>query len=495
MTHAFNKLTAEEAAALINHNATVGFSAFTSTAAPKTISKAIAARASAEHAAGRPFQITVLTGASTGPSLDGALVAADAVRKRTPFQSDPVMRKGINDGKVQFVDMHLSRTAPAIRAGHFGKVNWAIVEACAIDPDGTIVLTTSAGITPTIVNQAERVLIELNTYHPAALRGCHDLFEPVYPPHRQPLLVNTPSDRIGSPVLRIPPAKIAGYVECSLPDEVGGFSEPDALTQRIGHNVAEFLVAEIHAGRIPREFLPIQSGVGDTANAVLGAMGQHPEIPVFDMYTEVVQDSAVQLMRAGKLRFASTVALTITPATAQEIYQNLDAYRDRFLIRPEEISNNPEIVRRLGVISMNTAIEADLFGNVNSTHFFGRTLMNGIGGSGDFTRSAWLSIFTCPSTQKGGKISTIVPAVSHVDHVEHDVQIIVTEQGVADLRGKSPSERAAEVIEKCAHPDYQELLRNYVTLGKGAHTPHTLDKIFAFHQAFQTEGDMRKARL
>ncbi|MDR1788915.1 MAG: succinate CoA transferase [Opitutaceae bacterium] len=495
MSIPFTKLTAEEAAALINDRDVIGFSAFTSTAAPKTIAKAIAARASAEHAAGRPFQITSITGASTGPSLDGALVAADAVFKRTPFQSDPVMRKGINDGKVQFVDMHLSRLAHAVRSGHFGKVNWAIIEVCDIDPDGSVVLTTSGGVTPTVVGEADKVLLELNRYHPTTLRGCHDIFEPDSPPHRKPFNILRPSDRIGEPVLRIPPAKIVGYVETNLPDEVGGFSAPSPLTLKIGNNVAEFLANEIKVGRIPPCFLPIQSGVGDTANAVLGAMGQHPDIPTFEMYSEVLQDSALALMKTGKIRFASTVALTITPESAKEVYGNLDYYRNRFVIRPQEISNNPEVVRRLGVLSMNTAIEADLFGNVNSTHFFGRTLMNGVGGSGDFTRSAWISIFTCPSTQKDGKISTIVPNVSHVDHVEHDVHIIVTEQGVADLRGKSPSERAREVIEKCAHPDYKDLLRKYVEIGKGAHTPNTLDKMFALHHAFQTQGDMRKAAL
>jgi Acetyl-CoA hydrolase/transferase C-terminal domain len=65
--------------------------------------------------------------------------------------------------------------------------------------------------------------------------------------------------------------------------------------------------------------------------------------------------------------------------------------------------------------------------------------MNGFGGSGDFARNAYLSIFIVPSTAKGGSISTIVPMVTHVDHIEHDVQIIVTEHGLADLRGSSPN--------------------------------------------------------
>ena len=133
------------------------------------------------------------------------------------------------------------------------------------------------------------------------------------------------------------------------------------------------------------------------------------------------------------------------------------------------------MIRRLGIISINTAIEVDIFGNVNSTHVMGRQMMNGIGGSGDFTRNAYLSIFTCPSTAKGGKISTIVPLVSHMDHSEHSVQIVATEYGIADLRGRSPYERATLIIHNCAHPDFRDELNGYLEMVEGGHTPQTLD--------------------
>jgi len=118
-------------------------------------------------------------------------------------------------------------------------------------------------------------------------------------------------------------------------------------------------------------------------------------------------------------------------------------------------------------------------------------MMNGIGGSGDFERNAYLSIFTCPSVAKGGVISSIVPFVSHQDHSEHDVNVIVTEQGVADLRGKSPMQRAELLIEKCAHPDYKQLLWDYLKLGTGGHTRHYLPAAFAMHDTLRRKGDMR----
>jgi acetyl-CoA hydrolase len=254
--------------------------------------------------------------------------------------------------------------------------------------------------------------------------------------------------------------------------------------------VSEFLASEIKAGRIPRQFLPIQSGVGNIANAVLFALGKNKDIPAFEMYTEVLQDSVVKLLQQERVKFVSTCSLTVSPEALETVYDNLEWFRPRILMRPQEITNHPEVVRRLGIISINTAIEVDLFGNVNSTHVMGRQMMNGIGGSGDFTRNAYVSIFTCPSTAKGGKISTIVPLVSHVDHSEHSVQVIATEWGIADLRGRSPYERAMLVIEHCAHPDFRDQLRGYLEMVEGAHTPQTLTAAFKMHEKFARTGDM-----
>ncbi len=220
-------------------------------------------------------------------------------------------------------------------------------------------------------------------------------------------------------------------------------------------------------------------------------MGSNPDIPAFGMYSEVIQDSVVQLMREGRITFASGTSITVSRGVLKEMYADLDFFRPRIVLRPQEISNNPEIVRRLGIISINTALEVDIFGNVNSTHVMGKNMMNGIGGSGDFTRNAYISIFTCPSLAKGGKISPIVPLCSHMDHSEHSVQVIITEQGVADLRGKTPQERSQLIIEKCAHPDYRGELRGYLESVKAGHTPQSLALAFAMHQQFLKTGDMR----
>jgi acetyl-CoA hydrolase len=486
----FPVLTPAEAAGMIRHGETVGFSGFTPAGAPKAIPLALADVATAEHHAGREFQIGVLTGASTGPSLDGALARAGAISFRTPYQTNDDLRDRINQGKTAFCDMHLSLMPQVTRYGFLGKVDWAVVEACDVTAGGGIVLTSGVGTAPTFCNQAERILIELNRRNPPTLLGIHDIYEPADPPNRRQIPIYSPSDRIGSPIVAVPPKKIAGIVETDLADEARPFTGGNAATRQIGMNVAEFLAGQLADGRIPAGFLPIQSGVGDIANSILLALGGHPDIPPFQMYTEVIQDAVVELIERERIPFASSCSLTVSNQVLKRVYDNLDWFRSRILLRPQEISNHPEVIRRLGIISINTAIEVDIFGNVNSTHVMGRKLMNGIGGSGDFTRNAYLSTFTCPSTAKGGKISTIVPLVSHVDHSEHSVQIIATEQGVADLRGKSPYQRALEIIHKCAHPEFRELLMSYLTIVEGGYTPHTLSAAFRMHEQFQRTGDM-----
>ena len=493
MTAGFPTLSAAEAAALIKTDEVIGFGGFTPAGSPKAVSREIAGRAIKEHEAGKPFAIGVITGASTGPSLDGVLAKSDAIKFRTPYQSDPDLRKRINTGHTQFFDMHLSQLPQAVRYGFLGPIDWAILEVCDIQTNGEVTLTSSVGAAPTFAHQAKRVILELNKKHPVALRGFHDIYEPEDPPTRKHIPIYHPDDRIGTETLKIDPSKIVGVVETDLDDEVSAFDEPNEVTMRIGENVANFLAGEIKAGRVPREFLPIQSGVGNIANAVLFAMGSNPEIPAFSMYTEVIQDSVIKLMREDQLKFASGSSLTLSNEVMNDLYRDLEQFRGRLLLRPQEISNNPEVVRRLGIISINTALELDLYGNVNSTHVMGRQMMNGIGGSGDFTRNAFISIFTCPSFVKGGKISPIVPMVSHLDHSEHSVQIIVTEQGVADLRGHSPHERAQLIIENCAHPEFRPLLREYLKLGGEVHTPQSFDNAYALHRAFLTDGDMRKA--
>lgn len=488
-------ITAEEAATYVKHDDNVGFSGFTPAGCPKVIPEAIARRAEQEHKEGRPFKIGMFTGASTGDHLDGALARAEAVKFRTPYQSNKDMRTLLNAHGAEYFDMHLSELAQSLRYGFLGRVDVAIVEAVDVTEDGEIVPAEGVGILPTICRLADKILIELNRFHPKELRGIHDIYEPEDPPMRREIPVYKPSDRIGQPFVKVDPKKIVGVVETNREPDGSKFAPLDDVTLAIGRNVSDFLVGEMKAGRLPKSFLPLQSGVGNVANAVLGCMGENEAIPPFTVYTEVIQDAVIKLMEQGRVTFASGCSLSVSHEALREIYARLDFFKDKLLLRPQEISNNPEVVRRLGVITINTALEADIFGNVNSTHVLGTKMMNGIGGSGDFTRSGYVSIFTTPSTAKDGKISSFVPMVSHMDHSEHSVKVIISEYGVADLRGKSPVQRAREIIERCAHPEYRPLLHAYLDRGVKGHTPQSLDACFAFHRAFIETGDMRNVKF
>ena len=489
---ALNYISAADAASLIKHGYNIGLSGFTPAGTPKAVTAELAKIAETEHAAGRPFQVGIFTGASTGDSCDGVLSRAKAIRYRAPYTTNRDFRMAVNNGEIAYNDIHLSQMAQELRYGFMGRVDVAIMEACEVTEDGKIYLTAAGGISPTVCRLADKIIVELNAAHSKAAMGLHDVYEPLDPPCRREIPIYRPGDRIGTTYIQVDPRKIAGVVETNWPDEARSFAAADPLTDKIGQNVADFLVADKKRGVIPKEFLPLQSGVGNIANAVLSALGHEKTIPPFEMYTEVIQNSVIGLIREGRIRFGSACSLTVTNDCLQGIYDDMDFFRDKLVLRPSEISNSPEVIRRLGVISINTAIEADLYGNVNSTHIGGTKMMNGIGGSGDFTRNAYISIFTCPSVAKDGRISAIVPMVSHHDHTEHSVNVLITEQGVADLRGKSPKERAEAIIEHCAHPDYKNLLWDYLKLTDGkAQTPHRMEAALGMHAELARSGDMR----
>jgi len=487
--------SADEAAAIVRPGDNVGISGFTGAGYPKAVPVALAARMSAAHARGEDFRIGLWTGASTAPDADGVLAEVQGVATRLPYNSDPVLRRAINEGDVDYVDAHLSHSAQQMWFGFYGELDVAIVEVTAILPNGLLVPSSSVGNNKTWLDQAAKVILEVNHWQPRAFEGFHDIYYgTALPPHRRPLPLNEPMQRIGEPYLQVDPDKVVAVVETDAPDRNTPFDPPSETSQAIASHLLDFLRHEVAAGRIPPGLLPLQSGVGNTANAVLAGLGDS-EFSGLTAFTEVLQDAMLDLLDDGTLSAASATSFGLSDAGVEHFIANINDYKGRILLRSEEISNHPELVRRLGVIAMNGMIEADIYGNVNSTHILGSAIMNGIGGSGDFARNAFLSFFLTPSTAKGGAISAIVPMVSHVDHTEHDVHVIVTEQGLADLRGLSPKRRAERMIERCAHPDYRDALWDYFQRAQAArpnarHTPHLLDEALAWHQRLLETGHM-----
>ncbi len=489
-SHPFTELHPHEAAALIPDGGFVGFSGFTAAGAAKAVPRALAEKAEAMHAAGEPMRIRVLAGASTGFDIDERLARAEAISWRAPFQSARTLRSQINAGKTDFVDMHLSHVGQMLEFGFLGELDVAVVEATDVTIDGRIYLTSSSGVSPSMLRQAKRIIVERNTAHSPRLAEMHDVTVLPRPPQRDPIPLRHALDRVGVPFVSVDPSRIAGVVHTEELDGASACRASDAVSAGIAEHITAFLLAEMRAGRIPSEFLPVQAGVGNVANAVLGALGAHPGIPPFVMFTEVLQDSQIELMRAGRLLGASTSALALPDELMRSVYADMGFFAPRVVLRPTEISNSPELVRRLGVIAINTVLEMDLAGCANSTHVAGTDLMNGIGGSGDFVRNAYLSILVAPSIVRGGKVSVVLPMCSHVDHNEHSVQILVTEQGLADLRGLGPADRARAIIDRCAHPAYKPALRSYLKNAGPGHIRHDLARCFEMHARLAETGSM-----
>ena len=481
-------MSAEQSCEFIKDGMAVGMSGFTRAGEAKAVPMALAKRAKTD-----PLKINLMTGASLGNDLDKLLTEAGVIARRMPFQVDSTLRKAINNGEVMFIDHHLSETVEQLRNKQLSKPDIAIIEAVAITEEGHIVPTTSVGNSASFARFAKEVIVEINVLQHPNLEGLHDIYIPSYRPERTPIPLEKVDDRIGSTAIKIEPSKIVGIVFSNISDSYSTVTDPDEETASIAKHLVNFFEEEVAEGRLEKNLGPLQAGIGNIANAVMMGL-LDSDFEDLTMYSEVLQDSTFDLIDAGKLKFASGCSIILSERVNSQVFDHLDKYKDKLVLRPQEMSNHPEIVRRLGIISINTALEFDIYGNVNSTHVCGTRMMNGIGGSGDFARNANMSIFVTKSIAKGGAISSVVPMVSHVDHTEHDVDILVTDQGLADLRGLAPRERAIQVINHCVHPDYREALLDYYERAvlRGGHTPHLLEEAFSWHSRLEAQGSMKQ---
>ena len=475
-------MSAEDAAGFIKDGMTVAMSGFTPSGYPKAVPVALARRI---RETGETCRLFIITGASVGEEIDGELGCLGAIARRAPYQTNDELRRRINAGATDFFDPHLGEMDGHVRRGFYGPVDVAVVEAVAVTEEGHVVPSTSVGNAPSALRAARRVIIEVNEAQPADLEGMHDIFIPGDPPHRQPVLIKDPADRIGVPYMEVPVDKVAAVVLAHKSDSPRSLAEPDEAAEAISRHLIEFLSHETKKGRLPSALLPIQSGVGNVANSILKGFLES-SFSGLSFYSEVIQDGAIDLIDAGKFRVASGTALSLSPERLDRFISEIRKYRKTIILRPQEISNCAEVIGRIGVIAINTAVEADIYGNVNSSHITGFRLMNGIGGSGDFARNAYLSIFSTPSIKGAGSISPVVPLVSHVDHTEHDVDVLVTDQGLADLRGLGPAQRARTIIENCVHTSFRDAINAYWSEAQksGGHIPVDLAKALSWHVNF-----------
>lgn len=485
-------MSAEEAAQFINHGDILGMSGFTGAAYPKALPTAIAEKAKEIHGRGDEFTVDLLTGASTAPDCDGVLAEADAINYRMPYQSDPIMRGKINSAEMKYQDIHLSHSGLQVEQGFFGNIDVAIVEVSRITEEGHLIPSSGVGNNLEYLESAEKIIIEVNSWQSLNLEGMADIYRLAHLPNRTPIPINNVGDRIGNPFIQIDTSKVVAVVETDAPDRNSPFKPFDEVSKQIAGNFLDFLEGEVNAGRLTYDGYIMQSGVGNVPNAVMAGL-LDSKFENVQAYTEVIQDGMLDLIDAGKMTVASATSFALSPEYAEKMNREAKKYREHLILRPLQISNSPEVIRRMGLISSNGMIEADIYGNINSTHVGGTRIMNGIGGSGDFTRNAFASTFISPSVAKDGAISAVVPFASHIDHTEHDAMVVITEHGYADLRGLSPKERVPKMI-AVAHPDYRPLLEEYFERAmskRHLQTPHDLRTALDFHINLEEKGSMK----
>lgn len=457
-------------------DATVLVSGFGMVGYPKAVPEAVAA-------SDRSFDLTVVSGGSVGPEIDVDLVEADAVARRFPYQAQPQARDAVNDARIAFQDRNVSTLGDEVCYRQLATPDVAVVEAVAVGEDW-LIPSTSIGHTPAFVEAADRVVVEVNEAQPLALQQLHDAYRVSHLPRREPVPLTDPDERISTPYVLFDADSLAAVVRTDRRDSPYTFREPTDRDRQIADNLAGFLADEVDRTRVFDDAIQLQFGVGGLGNALMQAVG---DLDVGDRdvvyFGEVIQDGLLDMLDAGTVECASATSLALSAAAQDRLFAAVDRYASDVVLRPADVSNNPAVISRMGVVAVNSAVEIDLYGHVNSTHVGGTHLLNGIGGSGDFNRNAFLSVVAMASVAKEGAVSRIVPLTPHVDHTEHDIDVVVTEQGVADLRGLDPRERAETIVEQCAHPDHRADLNAYRKDASrtGGHIPHDLPRALSWH--------------
>lgn len=479
----------EEAAGLIKDGMTVAFGGYTPSGYPKVITGELVKRKNN----GDDFKINVITGANVGPEIDDALGQAKLINRRSPLQGCRELGNSINKGFVKYIEVPLNKMPRTVRCGLLGKIDVAVIEAIAITEDGNIVPGPAVGMDPIFVEAADTVIVEINSAQLAELEGMHDIYISDLPPNKKPVPLTYTNERIGQPFIKVDPEKIKCIVASDIPDCTPIFAKEDQTSQRLATNLLNFLELEVASKRMPK-LLPLQSGLGNSANALVKAF-EKSNFQDIEFYCGVLQEANIELIATGKVKAASGGSFTSSPVVMDLLRKNPQLYKEEMVLRPSDISNNAEIISRLGLITLNNAIELDIYGNANTSHIAGNKVVNGIGGGASFAQNAFLSVMLLPSTSKGGDISTIVPMATHNDISEHDLDIIVTENGVADLRGKDPVERAQCVIDNCASEIYKAQLNSYLQKSiknAGGHQPVLLDEAFSWYKRLKETGSMKE---
>lgn len=479
--------TPEQAAAIIDDGMNVAMSGYSAAGYPKAVVDALIDR----KQNGEDLSLNIITGANV-PWIDEKLGSSKMISRRIPMCASRTVSSQANNGSIHYVEQQMHKMPRLLRNRDFGTIDVAIVEALGFDEIGNLIPSNANGMLHQILETSNEIIVEVNTAQPDILWDIHDIFIPQAPPNTKPIPLIRTNQRIGKNGISVDPKKIRYIVVTNEPEELDRQSQGTDKTNIIADHLFNFLELEIQrtGGKLP----PIQTGFGSIANSIAHAF-QHSNFHDLQFFCGGINPAIMELLFSGKATALSTGGLGMSKRV-EEILNEIPNIQDHLVIRNGDITNNPEIIGRLGLLALNTGIEVDIYGNVNSSHIGGSHVVNGIGGGANFSQNAGLSVILIPSTAKGENISSIVPMVSHQDICEHDVDVVITENGIADLRGLDDSERADAIISNCASHTYKEQLERYLSMARslGGHHPQLPEEAFAWFRRFQEKKTMLENR-
>lgn len=474
--------TPAEAAGIIEKEMLVAVGGYTSAGYPKVVLKELV-----KLHADNDFQISVLSGANVGP-IDALLCEQNMIRRRIPMIESRELARDVNQGEVHYIEQQMNRMPWRIVSGDYGEIDLAIVEALRVTDEG-IVPTSSIGMLPTILKKAKQIIVEINLEQPLLLEELHDIHDPGTEIGRAPIPLSDLQQRIGSACIAVDSEKIVAVVQSEVQEKAKYVFQENVQLEKIANNLLSFLSETYEREQMP----PLQTGFGNLTNQIAVSL-EKSRFSDLRFFCGGVSQAILELVPSGKVRSITTSSVQMTNRTRELLDQHADLFREKMIVRNGELTNSSELISRFAPISINTGIEIDIYGNVNSSHINGSRVMNGIGGGANFAENAGLSVIVLPAIAKNGAISTIVPMVSHVDITEHNVDVIITEHGIADLRGCDELERAHRIIDNCSDPEYRELLTEYLNEAvkyNPGHHPVDLRNALSWHIRLLETGSMK----
>ena len=483
-TFARYRATAEDASVLVADRMHVAMSGYSAAGYPKAVVEALRER----KLGGDPFCISLTTGANV-PWVDERLGSVGLLTRRAPMVAHKALGTLVNRGEVHYVEQQMNRMPRLLRSDAFGRIDLLVVEALGFDTEGNLIPTNAIGMLDLLMQASDRIIIEINRAQHERLATLHDIYTPQPPPLTQPIPLVRPNQRIGLKGIPFDHRKIVAIVETDIAENSTQLFGATQVSDILAQNLFDFLSVEYKGlkGCLP----PVQTGFGSLADSITTGF-QDTHFQDIQFFCGGVGESAMTLLESGKALSLSTGGLGMNEKV-EGILSSFPHLEDSLVIRNGSVTNSSEVISRLGLIALNTGIEIDIYGNVNSSHITGTRVVNGIGGGANFAQNSALSVVLIPSLSKGGAISNIVPMVSHQDINEHDVDIIITEHGVADVRGVDDVERAKRIIELCASPEYKGALSFYLQRAiqtTGGHHPQLPLEAFGWYQRLQETGSM-----